>query len=284
MKLLRQQLIHSSVKDLVVHNRETLEIFVKYAISQLGELLERTMKDTKTHIMCILEAFVACYSLEEIGVATRFMNGKYDFCLFYALTFYLHPEHMSNAQREALAFTYWCILEEIDEHLSQKEKHKLAKEYPGINFADINKINRFMTLFDVNIQTYVNEGKSVVIGEFFDHPTESELKAGTLHLYLIGKNHCEFVSDPYKLTKCKSCPKCNHYWQDVSDKSEAAQFREHVATCNGKAKEKQLKLKDSFEYAPHFQKNFAYKYMKAHSTDQYYRPLKGFATFDFETV
>jgi hypothetical protein len=57
---------HKAHLPIVVHNSETLDIFVEYALKQLQDLLERTQKDTKTHIITILEAFVACYDLSEL--------------------------------------------------------------------------------------------------------------------------------------------------------------------------------------------------------------------------
>jgi hypothetical protein len=158
---------------IVVHNHESLEVFANYAIAQLGELMERTMQDTKTHIMCILEAFVACYSIDVVGSAIRKMKGKYNFCIFYAMTFHFHPEHMSNESREKLAMTYWTRFERITG--KPTEIRKQAYAYPGFDLTDETKLERLMTESKFNIQTYVNEGDGVVIGEYYDANLNSTL-------------------------------------------------------------------------------------------------------------
>ncbi|GHU20293.1 hypothetical protein FACS189472_11390 [Alphaproteobacteria bacterium] len=259
----------------VIHNPETLELFVKYAIGQLGELLERTQKDTKTHILCILEAFVTCYDLTPVGSATLRMNCEFKICIFIALSFLLYPENMSNQKRTSLASYLCCEFYEITG--SWKVKRKFLLAYPGFNFT--TEIVPFAKFFSTNIQTFVEQDKCVVYGDRYecDDPTL------TLNLY-ITDDQCLFVKDPSKLTKCQSCPKCHMHWEDVSDKHRAAKLRDHIKFCTGKPREKQLKLKDSFEYAPQYQKNRAYKFMVAHGLGAYYKPLHNYATFDLETV
>jgi hypothetical protein len=109
----------------------------------------------------------------------------------------------------------------------------------------------------------------------------------TLNLLTVECNcrsHALLVTDPEKLTKCKSCHLCHNFFIDVSVKENQYKFDEHVKKCTGDIKEAQVRLDESKPFAPHIQKNETYAHFLARSMINQWKPNQYFICWDLETL
>jgi hypothetical protein len=256
------------------------------ALTQLQVLFEKNGINSSTRIVAVYSVGICCYHLKGVGAITKEISIDWLGCAFIAMSFKLHPQKMSVCQRNADAKQLFFKMKgKSGLSANSKEALKMIRECKGLNFTIKEEIDEYCNHFKHNIQMYVpNKDGVYVIGEFYDFRYKD-----TIHLKLSYETkqeyfHVVFVSEVDKLTHCKVCPKCHIYQQDTSDWDKKKKLEDHIKFCKGKHIEPILKVKDSVPYCPMFSKNKEYEFLFCHNLQRYYKPIREYITFDFETV
>jgi hypothetical protein len=100
-----------------------------------------------------------------------------------------------------------------------------------------------------------------------------------------GFSHMMFVPEITKIQNQITCRHCNQV-MFKNTRSGRIALREHEAQCENKNNDNTQTLKTDFEkpYCPVFYNNKLFVYMLTHGLIQYYKPMKYYMTYDFETM
>ena len=99
------------------------------------------------------------------------------------------------------------------------------------------------------------------------------------------KSHMMFVPNIAKIQNSITCRFCNQVMFKNTDKGRRC-LKQHEAQCENKNNDNTQTLKTDFErpYCPVFYNNKLYVYMLTHGLKEYYKPMKYYMTYDFETM
>ena len=315
-----QRSMHINSTNFVVSTAENIEDFIKKVKEELSEYVinpNNFFKDTKSLIIACYGFTLCKYNIGTTGTVCPQLEifAAYE----KAHTIRVHGEQKLVDDKLCVfrAIAEALIVENNDTNVPKEQRHryitKKAKElyqrfynskYPWIEYGTDTKKSRLR--FDgelINADNLVKLSRCFKIGfDIYDfEPSTKVLKYMGNHTadgrnlvnysFIVyedlgnGFSHMMFVPDITKIQKSITCRHCNQV-MFKNTRSGRISLREHEAQCENKNNDNTQTLKTDFEkpYCPVFYNNKLYVYMITHDLKEYYKPMKYYMTYDFETM